>query len=350
MLFLRESTLMAQPFDLATLSTRGDAVVVAEGVRRFFETITFTVSENGTLVYRPAGAEQTQLIWVNRAGQAETGGAPAGVYEEVSLSADGTRAAYGRSVQGDTDVWLTDLHRHITSRFTFRPPLNNVPIWSPDGRQIVFASARGWGLDLYQRVGRQRPGGRAAQPESPAVPRSVGLVGGRTVSDLLPDGSKDAAGHLDAAAGGRCRHAHARSIPQRRLQRKPGQFSPDGRWIAYVSDESGVDQVYVQSFPPLGAPRQLSTTGGTQPRWRRDGKELFYLASDRKLMAVTLRTGATFDADAPRALFQTALSLGELRQAYAVSGDGQRFLLNTTLDAGPAPITTVLNWPALLKK
>ena len=129
-----------------------------------------------------------------------------------------------------------------------------------------------------------------------------------------------------------------------------GQFSPDGRWIAYVSDESGGQQVYVQSFPTPTGQRQISTEGGTQPRWRRDGKELFYLAPDRKLMAVTVKTGATFEADAPRAMFQTELNVAALRQSYAVSADGNRFLLNTSLGTESPPITVVLNWPALLKK
>src|SRR5205085_10564810 len=103
-----------------------------------------------------------------------------------------------------------------------------------------------------------------------------------------------------------------------------GKFSPDSRRIAYVSDESGAQQIYVQSFPTLGSQRQISTQGGTQPRWRRDGKELFYLAPDRTLMAVTVKAGATFEADAPRPLFQTELNVAALRQSYAVSADGQR--------------------------
>jgi hypothetical protein len=119
--------------------------------------------------------------------------------------------------------------------------------------------------------------------------------------------------------------------------------------MAYVSDESGSQQVYVQSFPTLGGQRQISREGGSQPRWRRDGKELFYLAPDRKLMAVTVKTGATFEADAPRTLFQTDLNMNALRQSYAVSAGGQRFLLNTSLEASAPPMTVVLNWPALLK-
>jgi hypothetical protein len=120
--------------------------------------------------------------------------------------------------------------------------------------------------------------------------------------------------------------------------------------MAYVSDESGGQQVYVQSFPTLGGQRQISTAGGTQPRWRRDGKELFYLAPDRKLMAVAVKTGAIFEAESPRALFQTALNVSAFRQSYGVSADGQRFLLNASVESGSPPITVVLNWAALLKK
>jgi len=356
MLFLRESTLMAQPFDLASLSTRGEAIVVAESVGRFFSNITFTVSDTGTLVYRSAGAAQTRLLWVNRAGQIQVEGAPAGIYEQMSLSPDGTRAAFARAGQAtDTHVWLTDLDRRITSRFTFQPPMNNVPIWSPDGKRIVFATSRDGGLDLYQRAS-DASGPEAlllrlkAQPF--LIPSDVSADGRfltyyrtdpKTQLDIwtLPMGSPGA-GAADARTPVPFLHAD--------YNESEGQFSPDGRWMAYVSDESGAPQVYVQSFPTLGGQRQVSAAGGTQPRWRRDGKELFYLAPDRKLMAVTVRTGATFDADAPRALFQTALDLNEVRQTYDVAPDGQRFLLNTRVDEGAPPITVVLNWLALLKK
>jgi Tol biopolymer transport system component len=277
------------------------------------------------------------------------------VYQDVSLAPDGKRTAFARPGQADTDVWLTDLDRRITSRFTFRPPLNNVPIWSPDGRQIVFASVRDGGLDLYQHAadGSGQDELLLQLKAQPIVFPSDWSADGRfltyyrtdpkTQLDIwtLPMGAERAG---SAGAGTPVSFLHGD------FNESQGQFSPDGRWMAYVSDESGAQQVYVQSFPTLGGQRQVSTEGGSQPRWRRDGKELFYLASDRKLMAVTVRTGAAFDADAPRALFQTALDVSALRQDYSVSGDGQRFLLNTPLDTGAQPMTVVLNWPALLKK
>ena len=359
-LFLRETTLMAQPFDLSTLSMRGEAVAVAEVVGSVPMMIGFAVSDNGTLIYRTAGAGQTRLDWVNRAGQTQGNGASAGVYDEMALSPDDKRVAFARPGQSGTDVWLTDLDRRITSRFTFRPLINNVPIWSPDGRQIVFASARDGLLDLYRRASD------ASSPDELLLKLNAQPI--LFPSDWSADGRfltyyrTDPKTQLDIwtlslgidrpTGAGRPESAEGRKpVPflQGDFNESQGQFSPDGRWIAYVSDESGGQQVYVQSFPTPTGQRQISTEGGTQPRWRRDGKELFYLALDRKLMAVTVKTGATFENDAPRAMFQTELNVAGLRQSYAVSADGNRFLLNTPLGTESPPITVVLNWPALLK-
>jgi serine/threonine protein kinase/Tol biopolymer transport system component len=360
-LFLRESTLMAQRFDLATLSTRGEAVAVAEGVGRSFLSISFLASDNGTLVYRPAMAANTRPTWVSRAGEALAGAAPAGSYEEMSLSPDDTRVAFARPGPTGTDVWLTDLARGITSRFTFRPPLNNVPIWSSDGRQIVFASSSGGLLNLHRRASdASGPDELLLQLNAqPLLFPSDWSADGRfliyyrtdpkTQLDiwtlpLVGDRPSNRSGRSDAAEG-------RKAIPFLRgeYNESQGQLSPDGRWMAYVSDESGSQQVYVQSFPTLGGQRQVSSAGGNQPRWRRDGKELFYLAPDRRLMAVAVKTGETFEADSPRALFRTELNAAALRQSYAVSLDGQRFLLNVSDQAGSPPMTVVLNWPALLK-
>jgi hypothetical protein len=185
---------MAQRFDLATLSTRGEAAVA-----EVFHDDQRRVSTQD-LIYRPAVAGQTRLVWMSRNGEVQGIGAPAGDYQEMSLSPDDKRVAFARPGQTGTDVWLTDLERRITSRFTFRPPVNNVPIWSADGRQIVFASVVDGRLDLYRRPSD------ASRPDElllklNAQPTYFRLVGGRTIPDLLPYRSKDATGYLDAVDG-----------------------------------------------------------------------------------------------------------------------------------------------------
>jgi dipeptidyl aminopeptidase/acylaminoacyl peptidase len=349
-LFRRESTLMAQPFDVTTLSPHGEAVPVAEGVGQSISMATVSVSDNGTLMYRPAVSSQTRLVWVSRTGVAEGSSLPAGDFGDISLSPDDKHVAFSRTAQATSDVWLTDLGRRTTSRFTFRPPVNNVPIWSPDGRQIVFACVREQDLDLCQR------------PSDASAPDTVFLkLGAPPIlfpSDWSADGRflayyrSDPKTQLDIWTLGADRADERKPIPFLRgdFNESQPQFSPDGRWVAYVSDESGSQQVYVRSFLAVGGQRQISTDGGTQPRWRRDGKELFYLARDRKLMAVMVKTGATLEADLPRVLFQTELNVNALRQSYAVSANGQRFLLNTPSEVRPSSIIVVVNWTAALKK
>ncbi len=349
-LFLRGSTLMAQPFDATTLETSDDAVPIAERVGGPFGG-GFAVSETGTLIHRTATGGQTQPGWVDRTGQPIGSAAPPGTYNEIALSPDDQRVAFSRIGPTGNDVWLLDLRRQITSRFTFTPPNNNVALWSPDGLTVAFATSRNGGLDIYQRPAN------ASGPDSPVVKLNATPI--VFPSDWSSDGKflayyrTDAKTGLDVwvlpvsvAAEGRTPMPFLRS----EFNETQAQFSPDGKWMAYVSDETGGPQIYVQSFPTLAGKWQISTDGGTQPRWRRDGTELFYLAPDRKLMVVTVKTGDTFDREAPRPLFQTALNFVDLRQTYAVSADGRRFLLNTPVDTASSPMTLVLNWPALLKK
>jgi dipeptidyl aminopeptidase/acylaminoacyl peptidase len=347
LLFLRESTLMAQAFDATTLATSGEAVPIAERVGGLFGS-GFGVSETGSLIYRPAVVEQTQLVWVDRGGRSVGVAAPPGMYLEVALSPDDQRLAFARSGPTGLDVWILDLQRRITSRFTFTPPLNNVPLWSPDGRMVAFASMQNGGLDIYQGPAN------ASGSEVPLLKLNATPI--VFPSDWSSDGKFLAYYRTDAKTGLDVwvlpLTGDRKPMPVLRgdFNESQAQFSADGKWMAYVSDESGGPQIYVQSFPTLAGKFQISTDGGTQPRWRRDGKELFYLAPDRKLMAVTVKTGATFERETPRAVFQTTLNLTDLRQTYAVSADGQRYLLNTPVESPSPPMTIVLDWPALLKK
>jgi eukaryotic-like serine/threonine-protein kinase len=350
LLFLRGSTLIAQAFDADRLAASGDPSPVAEHLgSTLLGRAAFSVSEAGSLLYAPGAAPQTHLVWMDRSGKQISEAAPPGDYGNPELSKDGKRVAFDRFVSSTSpfDVWLLDLERRITSRFTFQSC--NVPAWSPDGNTVVFATVGNGGVvDLAQR-----PSNMGA-PEQillklnapPILFPSDWSSDGRYLAYYRTDPKTQLDLWILPLFGDRKPFAFARS----EFNESQGQFSPDGKWLSYVSDEGGTPQIYVQSFPAPGGKWQVSTTGGSQPRWRRDGKELFYVALDRKLMAVPVKTGAAFEADTPRALFQTTLPTTPLRQAYSAAPDGQRFLLAAPVEAASSPMTIIENWTAALKK
>jgi Tol biopolymer transport system component len=371
LLFLREQTLMAQPFDVEHLELTGDATSIAERVTIGGATGMaggFTVSETGVLAYQTGPAEvggnTTQLVWFDRSGkQVSVLGDQAG-YLDLALAPDGGRAAVSlfERAQRTRDIWLFDIARGLRTRFTFDPGDERASIWSPDGSRVVFTSPRKGHFDLYQKASSgaghedellvdgldKYPGDWS--PDGRFILFGVGATGATSDLWVLPlFGDRKPFPFLQTPFG-----------------EVPGRFSPDGRWIAYASDESGRSEVYVAPFPERGgspsaaaATRspggkwQISTAGGSQPRWRSDGKEIFYLSPDKRLMAAAVRSqGSAFDVDVVRSLFDTrALQTINARSAYGVSPDGQRFLVNTRVEeAASAPITLVVNWPALLKK
>ena len=221
-----------------------------------------------------------------------------------------------------------------------------MPIWSPDGRTIAFATARNGALDIYQReVGST--GDDQAVLKLAALPIVFPSDWSRDGRYLMYYRSDDKT-QLDTWVLPLTGDRAPRKVLGSDFNESQGQFAPSGKWLAYVSDESSQQQVYVQAFPEPAQRVQVSTAGGTQPRWGPDGRELFYLSPDGRLMTVSVQAGDTFNADAPRPLFATRLDTRGLRQTYAVSPDGQRFLLVLPTDVGVSTLTVVLNWPALL--
>jgi len=354
LLFLRERTLLAQPFDADKLQLTGEPSVVAEQLvynpsngRAFF-----CVSDNGILVYRTGAiASNTRITWYNRAGK-ELGliGGPESITIASALSPDETRVAISRTDPNLTgsDIWILDTSSR-SSRLTFDPAVDTNPIWSPDGTQIVFSSNRLGTFDLYWK-----------------------FASGAGNDELLLK-SDDTKFALDWSADGqfvlyqdigRTTQRDLWALPlfgdkkpvvvvQTNFNEVQGKFSPDGHWIAYVSDESGTLQVYVQNFPPAGGKWMVSVNGGSMPRWRNDGKELFYLAPNNKLMAVSVKTnGDNFEAGNPQPLFDVRITLPVTgATGYAVTRDGQRFLVNVQAqESSASPAVVVQNWPTLLKK
>jgi Tol biopolymer transport system component len=362
LLFLRDGALMAQPMNGRTFELAGDAFPVAERVGSYLSYGYFSASDNGVLAYRSGAAASgnARLTWFDREGKSLGPVGVAGIYTDVALSPDGNRAAVSdRDPQnGNVDISLVDLLRGARQRFTFDPALEQSPVWSPDGKRLAFASSRDGPFNIYQKDF----GGSGAEQALLKSDRS------KSPADWSPDGR-----HLLYVADDPKTRYDLWVLPldppgkpmpflQTAFNETQGQFSPgpgEARWVAYTSDESGRSEIYVQRFSaaPSGAGDkfQVSTAGGLQPRWRGDGKELFYIAPDGKLMAVEVKTSPKFDFGIPKALFApriygTSITTGF---RYAVAADGKRFLINTVAEAeGPetAPVTVVLNWTAGLKR
>ncbi len=346
LLFLREEKLMVQPFDAAHSRLSGEPVPIAEKVDWHF-----SAADNGVLAYRAGASDVRQLRWFDRSGRELAKVGRPGDYLEPSLSPDGTRVAVGVGTWTPAgDVWLLELSRGSLSRLTSHPTDDITPVWSPDGKEIVFASNRNGQFDLY----RKDAGGTGAEE----------LIFQSSADKFPSDWSRDGKYVLYYTVDPKTK-ADLWMVPmsgehkptpflQTEFNETNALFSPDGRWVAYNSDESGTPETYVRPFPPAGGKWQVSTQGGVQPAWRSDGKELYYLALDGKIMAAEVNPGSDFAAGLPVPLFESGLrpeGLTESRSSFVVAPDGQRFLVNTNAEeAARVPITVVVNWTGELKK
>ena len=351
LVFMRNKTLLAQRFDADGLQLTGEPFPVAEQVafNMGLGRGAFSASENGVLAFSTGGGDVNQPVWFDRGGKKIGSlGAP-GLYFTVWLSPDERRAAVDvvDTQTGNNDVWLFDA-RGIPSRFTTHPASDSNPLWSPDGSRVVFSSSREGLLNLYQKIESGVGNEELLLKSTDAKIANDWSSDGQFIAyqTFHPKTKWDLL--MVPMSGDRQPFAFL----QTEFNEHQAQFSRDAKWIAYTSDESGAPEVYVQTFPASGGKWRVSTGGGCQPRWRRDGRELFYIAADRKLMAVDVKLGSTFEAGVPKALFGAGvLTLTDFRNHYAVTADGQRFLINTTIEgADTTPITVVVNWTAGLKR
>jgi Tol biopolymer transport system component len=349
LLFAQGNTLLAQAFDVRTLAVTGQPMLIAPGVDT--TEAAYTASPEGVLVFRPpARGEVTQLTWFNRRGQEEgIVGGRAG-YQALSLADTQSRIAteITNLRSGDTDIWIIDAKRAITSRLTFTSGPEEMPVWAADATRVAFASHR------TNNAGSIRI--MIAAVDSGAT--HVVKENGGHIYDWSPDGryilsvpNEGVPGEklvaMPTVAGGEEITVVSDPVIH------DAQFSPNGQWIAYSSDKSGRSEVYVTSFPSGRGRWQVSSNGGSQPRWVKKTNELIYLAADSKLMAVETRNGATFESGVPSPLFEIRVDPSVNRRTqYVVSNDGQRFLVNMlTGELGSqSPTTVVLNWTAALKK
>ncbi|MGI8785792.1 MAG: protein kinase domain-containing protein [Acidobacteriota bacterium] len=351
LLFVQDGTLMAQPFDATGLKVTGEAFPAAQevGSHPVSGLAAFSVSGNGVLAYAAGFRPNFRLGWYDRRGaQLEQIGEPA-AYRAPALSPDGNTIAV-QIMDSDgafSDIWLFEKKRGSWTRFTFNPGNDLEPVWSPDGTRILFASNR----RLFQKIASGAGKDELVYKSDRFLIPTDWSRDGRFI--LFQSGTSTTKSDVWALPLFGDRKAYP--VLQGEFDEKRGCLSPDGKWIAYTSNESGTSEIYVQSFPLTGGKWLISAKGkgGDQPAWRREGKELFYLAPDDKIMSVSVNAGSSsFDPGVPKVLFEANLStLGDYRNHYVPSADGQRFLIYTPVQqALSPPINVVLNWTADLKR
>jgi eukaryotic-like serine/threonine-protein kinase len=339
-LFSQEGTLMAQHLDVDQLQLTGDAFPVAEHVGMYNGTSSaFSVSSVGTIAYSFGSTAGRQLSWLDRAGKVGKKVGPFMTYADIALSPDEKRAAVQLQ---DNDLWMVDLIRGIPSRFTFNTVIEDYPVWSPDGSRVLFNFNPSGAVDIYSKAASGAGAEELVFKSSTTKNPWDWSRDGRFIlyEDFSPETKSDL--WVLPLSGDKKPQLFLRTP----FAETMGRFSPDGKWIAYVSDESGYSQVYVQPFPPSGGKWQISTKGGFTPRWRGDGKELFYLSPERELMSVDVNSaGATFEVSSPKTLFQTQVDTASISNRYDVSRDGQRFLMSLPAENTVSPpITVITNW------
>jgi Tol biopolymer transport system component len=348
-----EGVLRAQPFDLAKLAITGAAVTVAEGLR---EQIvgglnSFSVSRSGILTYFSRGvAGNKQLTWLDHSGKTlGQVGLPAPLGAWAALSPDNSTIAVTLidAQQRKSDIWLYNLTRDTTSRFTFGPQNYQYPIWSPDGRTLGYFSAPdGIGHPFQQTLDRGKEdvlGLPIGNPPHATMPEDWSRDG-QYVERVIQTATADDI-WIQPLFGDKKPFPYVESAGNERN----GSISPDGKWLLYESEETGQTQIYVQAFPEHGAKIQVSNDGGERPRWSRDGRQIFYISPDLKMIAVPVLAGARFETGPPKALFDSRIA-GGFNDRFDVSTDG-RFLIPIQAErSGPPPITVIFNWTAAINK
>jgi serine/threonine protein kinase/Tol biopolymer transport system component len=351
LVFAQAGSLMAVPFDSQRLAAMGAAVPVVEGV---FQSPTngaaqYSLSSTGSLVYVSGGvqAPERKLAWVNRNGAEQLLPAPPRAYVVPRLSPDGRRLAISITEQ-ETQIWQYDLLRDTLTRFTFEGNSNLVSVWTPDGKRIAFNSNKEGANNIFWQLSDGSGGlERLTIGEYLQAPSSWSTDG-----QLLAFFEVNPTTQRDIWVL-RISDRKAEPFIRTRFDEAVPRFSPDGHWLAYISNESGRYEIYVQPYPGPGGKWQISTDGGTEPAWNRNGRELFYRSGD-KMMAVDISTQPGFAAGKPRMLFQGRYEPAPFPTTnYDVSPDGQRFLMLKPVDqaeAAPTQINVVLNWFEELKQ
>ncbi len=347
--------LFAVRFDLSTLEVSGGAVPLVQGVMRSSAgqsaTANYGISDDGTLIYvkGAAGSVERSLVWVDREGREEPINAIPRTYTYPRISPDGSKLALDIRDQ-ELDIWIWDFRRETLTRLTFDPGEDEFPVWSPDGKRIAFSSSRGGGstseTDLYWRAADGTgTADRLAEFDGQIFPSSFLPDASALLVRTTPSGNADDLSIVRLGGEG-----DPVPLVQTAFEERDAEISPDGRWMAYVSNDSGNDEIYVRPYPDVDSGRwQVSTSGGVQPLWSRDGQELFY-RNGEALIAVRIETDESFSAGNPQILFEGPYAGSEAgpfnSRSYDVSLQGDRFLMIKPLPQSTAQpeIIVVENW------
>ena len=345
LLFIRDDTLVAQPFDASAMKTTGEPFPIGEGLG--IDNVggaSFSLSANGVLAFRAGEKRGQRMLWIDRSGKATPALDELKEYADTAISPDGKRLVFEVNEGGGKgDLWIRDTARGVTSRFTFDKERDFCPVWSPDGHRIVYTreGKPAWNLYTKDAAGTGEPELLFESAEN------------KFVTDWTRDGK-----YIIFASRGKDTDWDTYALPltgerkpiplvKTRFSEHGGVVSPDGRYLAYRSNESGQNEVYVQEFPEARSKFQVSTSGGVDPFWKGDGREIYYRTRDRKIMAVPVVSGLTFATGTPQALFEASFAAIIARGLYRPTADGQRFLVVSPVgrEALP-PATVVMNWSA----
>jgi serine/threonine-protein kinase len=360
LVYAATGTLSVIRFDLARLEAVGDPIALTEAIATGARgEASFAISPNGTLVYVPGDANGPQggrlsLVWVDRQGREEPIDAPPRAYMYPRISPDGARVALDVRDQ-ENDIWIWDLKQKTFDRLTVNPGADRAPVWTPDGKRILFSSQRagvtGGGNIFWQSADATGTAERLTMSTNTQYPTSISPDGTRVV--LREDDPKTGRDVRVLVLDGAWK---TESLIQTAFNEENADISPDGNWIAYQSNESGLSQIYVRPFPKVDAARwPISPAGGSRPLWARNGRELFYLDGADMLTAVPIHTVPTFRAGTPVRLFSTRYAVPQNLRTYDASADGQRFLMikerssDQTGSGTNTGMIVVANWSEELK-
>jgi Tol biopolymer transport system component len=350
LLFLREGALLAQTFDLQKLKLTGEPTPVTEKLDTdlFLGDVGFSASQNGVMIYRAGVRRDEQFTWFDRQGKTLGTVGDSGQYQEFALSPDGMKVAASEIRSGNRDIWILDTVSGGRTRFTSDPALDLAPRWSPDGTRIVFTSNRAGHMDLYVKASDSAGTEQLLYQSNDSNVRATSSWSrdGRELIFTLV-APKLAGGLIVLPVEG-----NRTPLPflRNEFSVSNGDFSPDGRWVAYDSTKSGRPEVYVRSFP-TGGEVLISLDGGRAPRWSRDGKELFFRTMSGRLLVVSVTiNGAEIRTGKPQPMFDVPMISNVGSQSFEVGPDAKRFLFKVPVEQRASPLTVVLNWDAGLKK